>query len=121
MTTHIKEESIQVVATENLQGSALKAITLNGTIAASPRTAAGVSKSSVTSGQHASAVYQGLTKAYFGGAVSTIGWPVTVTTSGFLIAAGSGNSTIGRALAVVASGEIGAVAVDFHNLGFNPG
>lgn len=121
MSTHIKEEVLQLVAGEDLRGTVGKVITLAGTIAASPRTAAGVHKGSVSSGQHTGAVYEGVTKGYFGGAVSTPGWPLTVAASGWLTAAGSGNSTIGRAIGAVASGEVAMFMADFKNLGYNPG
>jgi hypothetical protein len=122
MTTHIKEETLQVVAAENLQGSVFKVLSINGTIAQTVREAIGISKTSTSSGQHATAIYQGLTKAYFGGAVATPGWPLTITTSGFVIAAGSGNSTCGRLGATaVLSGQIGFALFDFNNLGYNPG
>jgi hypothetical protein len=51
MTTHIKEETLQVVAAENLQGSVFKVLSINGTIAQTVREAIGISKTSTSSGQ----------------------------------------------------------------------
>ncbi len=120
MTTHIREESYQVVATEDLLAAALKykAITLNGTIAADTRLAAGLLRTSVQSGGHATAVYAGLTKVWAAGAVGTPGFPLTITTSGFAAVCVSGGYSVGRFLATCASGDLVPAAVDFTNLAY---
>lgn len=119
MTTHIDEDFYGVGATEDLStaGAKYKVITLNGTIAQSPVRAFGILKYGASSGGNASIVYEGLTKGYVGGAVSTVGWPLTVAASGWLTAAASGNQIVGRALAVAASGDIAPLAVDFKSAG----
>lgn len=119
MTVHIDEDVITISAAADLSaaGAKYKAVTIGGTIAASPATAIGILKYGASSGGNASAVYEGLSKAYVGVAVSTLGWPLTVTTSGWLTTATSGNQTVGRALALAASGDIVPVAIDFKNLG----
>lgn len=119
MTTHIHEEFYGISATEDLSvaGAKYKCVTLNGTIAQSTVRAFGILKYGASSGGNASVVYEGLTKAYVGGAVSTVGWPLTVSASGWVTAAASGNHTIGRVLAVAASGDVAAVAVDFKSTG----
>jgi hypothetical protein len=119
MTTHITEDLYGVVATVDLSAPALryKIINLNGTLAAGPNLAAGILKYGANSGGTASAITFGITKAFAGAAVGTVGYPLTVTTSGYLIAASSGGVTIGRALATCASGDIVSATVDFRMLG----
>jgi hypothetical protein len=120
MTTHIKEDKIAVSATEDLSNGLHKVITLTGLIGqAQSRIAAGICKTVATSGYTASAVYQGLTKALVGGAVSTVGYPLKVANSGFLVVATSGDVSCGRALTTAVSGDIAPVAVDFLNLGYS--
>lgn len=118
MTTHIKEEAIQVVATEDLTPGRHKVITFNGTIAqAADRAAraAGVCRFVVTSGGHTGAIYDGITKAYVGGAVSTPGWPLMVANSGYLIVATSGQLSCARLAqnAAAASGDLAVVFAGF--------
>ena len=54
----------------------------------------------------------GVVKGWAGAAVTTVGYPVTVTTSGFLIAASSGGQCVGRAFAAAASGDLFPVLMD---------
>lgn len=119
MTTHISEDLLGIAATVDLSSAALryKIINLNGTLASGPALAGGILKYGATSGGTASAVTYGITKAFAGAAISTVGFPITVTTSGYLIAASSGGVTIGRAMATCASGDIFSAAVDFRVLG----
>lgn len=121
MTVHITEEMMGFVATADLSAPSAKykVVTIGGTIAASLPQALGVLKYGTSSGGNGSAIYAGVTKAFVGGAVSTVGWPLTVTTSGFLVAATSGQLTCGRAMAVAASGDVAFVAVDFKTLGYS--
>lgn len=120
MTTHIEEKSYQVLATEDLSGAKYKMITLAGAIAqaANYKTAAGLCKTAPGSGYNTQAVYEGITKAFMGGAVTTIGYPLKVANSGFLVAANSGDGTVGRALTSCASGDICAVTIDLKNIGY---
>lgn len=122
MTTHIREESYQVTATEDLSGAKYKAITLAGTIAQAADRAArvgGIMRYAVNSGQNTGAIYDGITKAFVGGAVSTPGWPLMVANSGFLVAATSGALTHARlAQASASSGDVAAVFAAFANPAF---
>lgn len=115
MTTHVREEVHTVIATEDLSGSQYKVITLAGTIAQAADKAryAGVQRTNVTSGGHASAVYDGVTKALVGGAVTTPGWPLKIANSGFLVACASGDQGIARMSqnAAAASGDLTQVFI----------
>ncbi len=120
MTTHIEEKSYQVLATEDLSGAKYKMITLGGTVAqaANYKQSAGICKTAPGSGYNTQAVYEGLTKAYVGAAVTTLGYPLKVANSGFLVVANSGDSVVGRALTAAASGDIIPVAIDLKTVGF---
>ena len=104
-----------VTATEDLTAATAlyKACGINGTIVASTALALGVLRSKNVSGGQVSVVYAGITKVVAGAAVSTLGFPLTVTTSGFFIAATSGAGHVGRALSTAASGDLIAAMVDF--------
>lgn len=95
-----------------------KGITFGGTIAASPLQAVGIIRSTAKAGVGVGAVYEGITKVKVGAAVSTLGYPLTLTTSGFVIAATSGSPSIGRAMATAASGDLLKAMVDFKTLPF---
>lgn len=120
MSTDLKYSALPVVAGADLDtaDSRFKAVTLNGTIAANPNLAAGILRHGGKTGETLSVIYEGITKVLAGAAVSTVGFPVTITASGFVIAASSGGVSIGRALATCASGELVQAAVDFKTLGF---
>jgi hypothetical protein len=45
--------------------------------------------------------------------VTTLGYPLTITTSGYLIACASGGTAVGRSLDVAGSGDLFRVAVNF--------
>jgi hypothetical protein len=109
-----------VAATADLDADAVKfkAVTLSGTIAATSNLAAGILRHGAKNGGHVSVVYRGITKVLAGAAVSTVGFPLTVTTSGFIIAASSGGASIGRAIDTCASGDLVRAHVDFANIGF---
>jgi hypothetical protein len=93
MTTHIHEELLQVTATEDLSAATAryKAVTFAGTIAADAKRPAGLLKFGATSGSIVSVILEGLTKGDVSGTVTTIGWPLKITTSGWLTAAASGD------------------------------
>ena len=114
MTTHIREETLQVVATEDLSAAAMryKAVTYAGTIAADNKRPAGIMKYGANSGSAATIIVEGITKADVTGTVTTIGWPLKATTSGWLTAAASGDQVIGRALTAAASGDRVALTLD---------
>lgn len=119
MTTHISEDLLGVVATVDLSIPAYKykVVNLNGTLAAGPALAAGILKYGANSGGTASVIVHGITKVFIGAAVSTLGFPLTVTTSGYVIAASSGGVCFGRAFTTGASGDIISAAMDFTAIG----
>lgn len=110
--------TVQAGADLDGDGVKFKAITLNGTIAAATNLAGGILRHGAKNGGHVSLVKRGQTKVLAGGAVSTVGFPLTVTTSGFLIAASSGGASCGRFLDTCASGDLVRAHVDFENIGF---
>lgn len=120
MTTDLKYSAMPVTAGADLDTAAsrFKAVTLNGTIAANPNLAAGILRHGGKTGETLSVIYEGITKVLAGAAISTVGFPITVTTSGFIIAASSGGTSIGRSLTTCASGDLVQVAVDFKTIGF---
>lgn len=107
-----------VVAAEDLSvaSARFKAIGLGGTVVASTSRAIGVLYTSARSGERVSALYEGVGKVMVGGAVSTLGYPLTITTSGFFIAASSGGAMVGRAMATAASGDLVEALVDFMTI-----
>jgi hypothetical protein len=121
MTTDIKYCAIQITAGADLDtpASRFKAVTVGGTIAASANwAAAGILRHGGKTGETLSVIYEGITKVLAGGAITSGGLPIKITTSGFIIAAASGDVSIGRALAPCASGDLVQAFVDFKNLGF---
>lgn len=120
MTTDLEFKQLQVVAGQDLTVESCKfhAVTVGGTIAANAYQAAGVLRHGNVSGNHASVAYEGITKLFAGAAINTVGFPITVTASGWFIAASSGGLSIGRALSTAASGDLVQAMVDFKNLGF---
>lgn len=119
MTTEEGYCQTAVAATIEITNDMLfKGLTFGGTIAASPLQAAGIARSTAKIGQGVSVVYEGITKVKAGAAVSTVGYPLTLTTSGFVIAATSGSPSIGRAMTTAASGDLLKAMVDFMTLPF---
>jgi hypothetical protein len=120
MTTENSYEILTVQAGADLDGDGVKfkAITLNGTVAASVNLSGGILRHGAKNGGHVSLVKRGQTKVIAGGAVNTVGFPLTVTTSGFIIAASSGGASAGRFLDTCASGDLVRAHVDFENIGF---
>lgn len=124
MTTTNRQELFTVTAAEDLsaQASRYRAITLGGTLvgasaaAGTSQRVAGVLISSARSGEAASYVYQGITKVIAGAAVSTLGYPLMVGSSGFVFAANSGFGHIGRALETGNSGDLIQAFVDFKSI-----
>lgn len=119
-STH-KQWTVQATDDLSIAGARFKAITLGGAIAATTSRAAGVLMTSTRSGEFASAIYEGVAKVIAGAAVTTLGYPLTITTSGFFIAASSGGSSCGRALAAAASGDLIPAFVDFTTVPAWPG
>lgn len=113
MTTHIGGDSYQVQAAEDLTGAKLRCINLAGTIAqATEKKGVGILTTYTESGYNATAFIRGIHKAYVGGAVSTVGYPLKVANSGWLVVATSGDGFVARALATAASGDICPVLFD---------
>ena len=111
--------SIVAAADLRAEGFHFKAVTLNGTVAGANQLAAGILRTGNVASGHLSVVYSGLTKALVGGAVSTVGFPLKITTSGFLIACASGDTSIGRlGDRTASSGDLAEVSVDFKTFGY---
>lgn len=126
MTIESEFQIWNVTATEDLSGAGarFKAVSIAGTIAATPSLAIGILRSAGASGAQVSAVVKGFTKAVVGAVVTTPGYPLKVAaTSGFLIAAVSGDVHCGRYLgtAACASGDLVPVLVDFSTKPAWPG
>jgi hypothetical protein len=123
MTTEQKCELMTVTAAQDLTvaDALYHAVTLAGTIAANTSRVAGVLRFKASSGQQASVIYQGIAKVMAGAAVTTLGYPLTVTASGWFIAASSGGAMVGRALTAAASGDLLSAHVDFQNVPAWPG
>jgi hypothetical protein len=123
MTTEQKCELMTVTAAQDLTvaDALYHAVTLAGTIAASTSRVAGVLRFKASSGQQASVIYQGIAKVMAGAAVTTLGYPLTVTASGWFVAASSGGAMVGRALTAAASGDLLSAHVDFQNVPAWPG
>ncbi len=121
MATDLDMDLIQITAGADLDADAVKfkAVTLAGTIAATPLLAGGILRHGAKNGETVSLAYKGTFKALFGAAVSTVGYPLTVTTSGFIIAASSGGASVGRSLTTVASGDLAKAMFDFSVLGYS--
>jgi hypothetical protein len=123
MTTEQKMELMTVTAAQDLTvaDALYHAVTLAGTIAANTSRVGGVLRYRASSGQQASLIYQGIAKVMAGAAVTTLGYPLTVTASGWFIAASSGGAAVGRALTAAASGDLLSAHVDFQNITAWPG
>jgi hypothetical protein len=121
MTTTNENRSYSILAQSDLsaQATRYRAITFLGALVAAnpaagaPAGAAGILTSSTRSGEVATAVYHGITKAYAGAAVQTVGWPLAVGSSGYIFAAVSGGHCMGRALETANSGDLFKINVDF--------
>ncbi len=121
MTVSIRETNLQVISAEDLTSAdkKYKILDIAGTIAgATPRSAAGPLVTSVKSGGHATAVIEGITKVWAGGAVNSIGWPWTCAASGWTAVVASGGYSCGRYLATCASGDLVLATVDLHNVNY---
>jgi hypothetical protein len=123
MTTTNESRLLAVVAASDLsaQATRYRAITLAGALvgavaAGAADRAIGILITSTRSGENASAVYDGLTKAMAGAAVSTLGYPVMVGSQGYIFAATSGGPHIGRAIETANSGDLFKVLVNFSNI-----
>lgn len=119
-TVHVYEKEWPVPATEDLTGAQYKLVTLSGTIQQSGSIGrlAGICKHKINSGYNAGVVYEGATKAFVGGAVSTPGWPLKSANSGWMVACASGDPMVARFFGTTAaSGDIAPVLIDVANFG----
>lgn len=123
MTTHGRQNLWAITAATDLSvaSARFKAINFGGTIAGSTTRIAGVLVTSAKSGERVSVVTEGVAKVIAGGAVSTLGYPLSVNSDGFFVAASSGGATVGRAAATCASGDLVEAFVDFHTIPAWPG
>ena len=105
-----------VIATADLDSFQYKAITYNGALASENDTTIGILQNKPKNGEAARVAYLGRVAAIAGAAI-TAGAPVRVTTSGYLIAVGSGYSACGKCLETsnVSSGDQFSALVNFAN------
>lgn len=123
MATDLKFSEMPVVAGADLDtpASRFKAVTIGGTIAASVTyTAAGILRNGGKTGETLGVIYEGITKVLAGAAIASGGMQLKITTSGFIIAAVSGDLSIGRSLGFCSSGDFVQAFVDFKNIGYKP-
>jgi hypothetical protein len=123
MTTDNKFSEIAIVAGADLDtpASRFKAVTIGGTIAASVTyTSLGILRHGGKTGETLGVIYEGITKVLAGAAITSGGMQLKITTSGYIIAAVSGDLTIGRSLGFCASGDLVQAFVDFKNIGYKP-
>ena len=107
-------ESTTIVAGEDLS-AAPQFIAVNltdGKAAASFFNAGGILQNRPKLGEHGTAYYSGESEFRAGGTI-TRGLRLTNAASGYIVAVASGGSSIGRALAAVASGGIGRGVFNF--------
>ena len=102
-----------IQALEDLDSHQYQAVALDdGKIANNGQEAGGILINTPKEGEHAELAYDGEIKFRAGGAIN-IHKPITVTTSGYFVDAGSGYFVIGRAKATITSGSIGTGLFDF--------
>jgi hypothetical protein len=101
----------------NADGDQYKVMGLGGDIAGTVGAAAGILQNKPKSGEEASLAYLGMSKFRAGGAVSQ-GDELTVTTSGWVTAASSGDRTVGRARFAASSGAVGRGVFNFAAPGY---
>ncbi len=118
MTTHGRQNDWAIVATEDLSVATARfhAVSFAGLVVASHSRAAGILVTSARSGERVSVVYEGVAKCAIGAAVTTLGYPLKITTSGWLIAAASGDAHCGRTTTAAASGDFVECWVDFMSV-----
>ena len=117
-----KFETWTIQAKENLSnttpgtGALYKAVNItDGKFASSAKAAGGILQQAGQSGDHVTLALYGVSKVTYATAVSTIGLNLTVTTSGFVKLAGSGDFTVGRNLTTVSCYGVGAAMINFLN------
>lgn len=122
MATMNRIQRTTIQATEDLSDKQYRVISVAGALSVGgPRLAAGIVLNKPNSGQLAEVAYSGEMKARFGLPVNanSPGIPVTTAGNGFIIAASSGDLSIGKLKSFgqgstnVASGEIATIIADF--------
>ncbi len=127
MSTHGNYDARAIAAGEDLVGADVlyRCISYGGTITGTnaPGRQAGVLVSKGKSGEAVSYVTQGEVKVRAGAAITTPGYPITATGSGWFTAASSGGMAIGRYLGTgaCASGDIVTALVNFQSPGYFAG
>lgn len=119
MTIEQRVQYLNILAGEDMTvaGKLHKAVTMNGTIAANARDVVGFAKSKAPIGTGLRIADTGVVKVFAGAAVSTVGFPVTVTTSGFVIASPVGSASIGKSFTTANSGDLFPILADCANIG----
>lgn len=122
MTTEVDFKLRQVIAGQDLSVATaqFKVVTLDGLIAGANSIAAGgILRHGAPTSANVSIVYEGLAKAFMGAACASVGWPLKIAASGWLIPCASGDTSVGRlGVFAAASGDIAEVTVDFKNPGY---
>ncbi len=116
MTTELFTRKRQLIAGADLTGKEYKVVTLDGVIcsAALFNRAAGVLVAGNTTSYHISVAYAGIGKATMGLGCSSVGWPLKIANSGYLVPCASGDFTVARLSDATAnSGDIAQVSFDF--------
>ena len=118
MATDGNNKKWAINATEDLSVATARfhAVSFAGLVVASYSRAAGILVTSARSGERVGVVYEGVQKVAIGGTVTTLGFPLKITTSGWIVAAASGDTTIGRSTVACASGDLAEAFVDFMTL-----
>lgn len=119
MATDLWKWDVPIRAGADLTGDGVKfkAISFGGTIAATSIAAAGILRFGGKQNENVSVNVLGVFKAQFGTAVNTAGYPLKVTTSGFIVAASSGDDCVGRSTAVTGSGDLAQAFFNFLSAG----
>jgi hypothetical protein len=120
MTVQNKWQGTTVVAGADLTvaGNLYKAVAVGGTIAATSALSIGLLQSKGSQNTHVTVGINGEMKAFAGAAI-TSGARLSVTTSGFIIAATSGAVAVGKALEAANSGDLFRGYYDFAAGGLN--
>lgn len=105
---------IPVAAGEDLSGAQYAAVEIDGTVAPGLDAARGILQNKPQSGEAATLTVMGRSKYKAGGTIA-INNRLTVSASGFITAASSGDPSCGYTLAAVASGGIAEGVFDFSN------
>lgn len=108
----MSDDNIPIMATEDLTASQYHAVQIGGTLSTGATNAMGILQNKPISGQAATTRYFGRSRYFAGGAV-TAGARLSVTTSGWITAAGSNELGVGTAMGTVSSGGIGEGIFNF--------